>query len=82
MAIFSDNKGNKIKTIHFGAKGYQDYTQHKNKQRRSLYLQRHKKRENWNNPMSAGSLSKWILWGPSTSRKVNIQKFKQKFKLK
>lgn len=82
MAIFKDNNGKTVKTTHFGQKGYQDYTQHKDKSRRDAYMKRHKKRENWNNPTTAGALSKFILWGPSTSRAVNIQKFKKRFKLK
>ena len=31
------------KSIHFGAKGYSDYTKHKDKERRDRYRARHKK---------------------------------------
>lgn len=31
------------KIIHFGAKGFSDYTQHKDKERRDRYRSRHKK---------------------------------------
>ena len=33
--------GNKIKKINFGAEGYEDYTQHKDKERRRLFRLRH-----------------------------------------
>ena len=81
MAIFYNNTGNK-KTIHFGAAGMSDYTVHKNKDRRKLYLIRHKVNENWNNPLSAGALSKYILWGRYTSLYKNIIHFKNKFNFK
>jgi len=32
--------------------------------------------------MTAGSLSRWILWGDSTSLETNIRSFKQRFNLK
>ena len=78
MAIFSDGK--KHKTIHFGQKGMKDYTQHKNPERKTLYLLRHKTRENWENPMTAGALSRWILW-ETPSLQMNIAKFKKRFRL-
>ena len=79
VAIFSNN--GRIKQVHFGAKGMSDYSKHKDSARRARYLKRHSARENWNNPMSAGSLSKFILWGESTSIPKNIASFKRKFKL-
>ena len=39
-----------------------------------------KKRENWNDYMSAGSLSRYILWGETTLKK-SIDEYKKKFKL-
>ena len=79
MAVF-DKDGRTI-TTHFGAAGYASYEKHKDKKRRSRYLQRHRARENWNDPTSAGSLSRYILWGDSTSLKTNIASFKRKFRL-
>tara|TARA_E500000318_G_scaffold38142_1_gene36769 strand:+ start:2842 stop:3147 length:306 start_codon:yes stop_codon:yes gene_type:complete len=85
MAIFyekgKDGKMKKKKTTHFGSAGMSDYTINKDKERRKRYLDRHRKRENWNNPMSAGSLAKNILWGDSTSKTANIRAFKKKFNL-
>ena len=76
-----DGKMKKKKTVAFGSAGMSDYTINKDKARRQRYLDRHRKRENWNNPMSAGSLSKWILWGDSTSKQANIRAFKKRFNL-
>lgn len=75
MAIFQ--KGSRTKTIHFGANGMSDYTIHKDKERKKRYMSRHKKRENWNNLMSAGALSKHILWN-KPSLKASIQDYKNK----
>ena len=77
-AVFTKPDG-KTKTIHFGASGYQDYTQHHNKDRRTLYRQRHEK-DLKGDPMRAGYLSYYILWGDSTSLHTNIRTFKNKFK--
>ena len=52
------------------------------KKRRKRYLVRHKINENWENPITPGSLSKYILWGRYTSIDKNINHFKNKFKLK
>tara|TARA_B110001469_G_scaffold126806_1_gene145497 strand:- start:4426 stop:4755 length:330 start_codon:yes stop_codon:yes gene_type:complete len=81
MAIFYDKSGNRIKTTHFGAYGMSDYTKHKDPERKIRYILRHKKRENWNDYTTAGSLSRYILWGESTLKK-SIEKYKNKFNLK
>ena len=77
MAIFYKD-GKKIKTTHFGAAGMSDYTKHKNKSRKQRYMNRHRTRENWNNPMTAGALSRWILWNKPTL-KASISDYKRKF---
>ena len=79
MAIFYDGN-KKVKTTHFGAAGMSDYTKHKDPARKQRYINRHKANENWDNYMSAGSLSRYILWGEPTLR-ASIQKYKQKFNL-
>ena len=58
------------KTINFGAKGYSDYTKHKDEQRMHRYNLRHKSRENWRKSgiKSAGFWSKWILWNKPSLR--------------
>lgn len=79
MATFINN--NREKTIHFGAKGMSDYTIHKDKERKERYINRHKKRENWKSPMSAGALSRWILWNKPTLT-ASINDYKKRFSLK
>ena len=75
VATFSD--GSKVQ---FGAKGYTDYTLSKDKKRKELYLARHESRENWNNPFSAGALSRWILWNKPTVQ-ASIRNYKIRFNL-
>ena len=76
-AIFTKNDG-KTKTIHFGASGYDDYTTHHDKDRRAQYIRRHEK-DFKGDPMRAGYLSYYILWGDSTNLQTNIRAFKKKF---
>ncbi len=64
----------------FGAKGYSDFTLHKDPERRDRYDNRHKIREDWNNPKTAGSLSKWVLWN-KPSLKASISDYKRRFNL-
>ena len=83
-AVFShyvDKKLKIIKTTQFGDNRYEDYTQHKDKQRRSKYLTRHKKDLEKGDYMSAGYLSYYILWGASTNLNTNINQYKKMFKL-
>ena len=54
--------GKKVKTIKFGAVGYSDYTQHKDEERRKRYMDRHRKKENWNDEKTAGFYAYNILW--------------------
>ena len=68
------------KTIHFGAEGYLDYTQHKDPNRRERYIQRHAVREDWNNPYTAGFWSRWLLWEKPTLKDA-ISYVKKKFKI-
>lgn len=69
------------KTIPFGARGMSDYTKHKNKTRKNLYLKRHAGMgEHWNKPDTAGALSKWILWNKPTF-KASLADFKKRFDL-
>lgn len=56
------------KKINFGAKGYSDYTKHKDPARKKRYLDRHKTRENWKKSgiNTAGFWSRWLLWNKPT----------------
>ncbi len=81
-AIFYDSDGKKIKTTNFGQKGGKTYLEHEDKDIRSKWLARHRVREDWTSPMTAGALSRWILWGDSSSLNTNINKYIKMFKLK
>jgi hypothetical protein len=76
----------KKRTIHFGAKGYFDYTLYykQNKElaekKKKAYIARHEKNEDFSDPLSAGSLARWILWNKETVES-SINDFKKKFKL-
>jgi hypothetical protein len=68
-------------TTPFGAAGMDDYTIKGDKLQRIRYLMRHKNNENWKDPKSAGALSRYILWGDSTSLEKNLAAFKRRFNL-
>lgn len=83
-AIFFDND-KKVKTTHFGYKdkdGFgSTYIDHKNDDIKDAYIARHRVNEDFNNYMSAGSLSRYILWNKKTLRE-SITDYKQRFSLK
>ena len=54
------------KTVSFGQAGASDYTLHKNPNRKKLYENRHKKNEDWSNPLTAGFYAKNSLWNKPT----------------
>lgn len=74
VAIFGNGK-----KIHFGAEGASTYIDHHDKAKRSAYIARHKVNEDWANPYSAGALSRFLLWGDSTSLDTNHKEFMRKF---
>jgi hypothetical protein len=80
-AVFLNLKTNKKKVISFGQKNASDFTKHKDVQRKNRYIARHKNRENWNDLMSRGALSRWILWNKPTL-KASIADYKKKIKKK
>ena len=60
-------------TVHFGATGYQDFTQHGDEKRKAAYLARHEARETWTlqGVKSAGFWARWLLWNkPSLSASI------------
>ena len=78
-AVFNNN--GRIKNVHFGAKGMDDYTKTHDKEQRERYRQRHAKDLATNDPTRPGFLSYYILWGDSTSLQANITAYKRKFNL-
>jgi hypothetical protein len=55
----------KTKKVSFGGAGYQDYTQHKDKDRREKYRTRHAK-DRIDDITAPGAWSWWVLWGDTT----------------
>jgi hypothetical protein len=74
-AVFDEKK-----TVHFGSEGASTFLEHRDTKIKRAWIARHKVREKWNDPMTAGALSRWILWNkPSLEESIND--YKQKFNL-
>jgi hypothetical protein len=67
------------KEVYFGASGYKDYTIGATDADKLNYIARHQVNEKWDDPLTAGALSRWILWGATTDIDENIKLFKEKF---
>ena len=79
-AVFEYPDGH-TKTTAFGARGMSDFTKHKDVTRRARYLQRHSHMgENWNDPTTAGALSRWVLWNKKTL-KASLADYRKRFKV-
>lgn len=70
-----------LKHIFFGQKGYDDYTTHKDADRKDAYIFRHKSNEDWENPDTAGFWSKHILWNKPTID-ASIKDVEKRFDIK
>jgi hypothetical protein len=79
MAVFRTENG-RTKTTHFGAAGMSDFTIHKDEERKKRYILRHKANEDFNDPTTAGALSRWILWNLPSLR-ASIADYKKRFRL-
>ena len=68
------------KKVRFGAKGYEDFTIHKDEERKQRYIKRHQARENWakSGIDTAGFWSRWLLWNKKTI-KDSYEDIKQRF---
>jgi len=78
-AVFLKDNGRTI-TTRFGTSSNFVLNPKTTAEDKKNYLLRHKVREDWSNPTSAGSLSRHILWD-SRSLTQNIRRFKIKFNL-
>ena len=78
VAVFSDNT-----ITHFGLDAGTTYIDVGDKKMRQNYIARHRGsgKEDWTDPKTAASLSRWILWGDSTSLDKNIEEYIKRFKL-
>ena len=83
MAEFDDKATGSHKTVHFGAKGYEDFTMHHDPVRAERYRQRHEKdlsTEDAKTGMSPGTLSYYVLW-TSPSFAQGIRNYKNRYHL-
>ena len=78
MAIFYDGD-KKVKTVHFGSKGFKDRTIGATDEQQKAYKARHAG-DNLSDKFSAGSLSFYVLWS-SKSLSQGIKNYKSKFGL-
>ena len=76
-ATFETDTG-RTKVVPFGQKNADDYTKTHDTEQRAKYLKRHSKHEDWYKKDSPGALSRWILWGESTSLMKNIENYKHR----
>lgn len=84
VAIFTDDKG-KSKKVNFGLKNPKKGTfiDHADKELRKNYIARHEATEKkfYKDAMRPATLSRFILWGTSSSLKQNIENYKNKYNL-
>jgi hypothetical protein len=76
-----ENQSGRKKHVYFGAAGMNDYTLFSPAERdirKALYLARHRRTENWDDPESSGALSRWILWNLPTISE-SLADYKKRF---
>jgi hypothetical protein len=63
------------KRVYFGDSRYEDFTTHKDEERKQRYIDRHKKNEDWDDINSAAFWSRFYLWEKPTKKEAyeNIQ---------
>jgi len=79
MATLREDNG-KIHKVHFGAHGYPDFTIHRSETRKNSYISRHQTNENWNDPLTSGFWSRWLLWNKPT-KSASLVDIKRRFNL-
>jgi hypothetical protein len=72
-AVFDNGKH-----IDFGASGYDDFTTSKSESKKKAYIARHRVNEDWSDPYTAGTLSRYILWNKPTVAD-SIKDYKRRF---
>ena len=76
VATFQTEHG--LRDIKFGAVGYESYIDHGSDLRKKMYLARHRAREHWDDPMTPGSLSRYLLWNKRTLGE-SLRDYKRRF---
>jgi len=79
--VFTYKEDNgKIRKLNFGFKGSKTFNDHNDETKRLNYLKRHRVNEDWTK-INAGSLSAFILWGPSRDLYENLINYLNKFNI-
>lgn len=79
-------KDNDTRVVHFGSKGYGDFIKYSKTDKtlaelkKKNYIVRHSVLEDWKDPLTAGSLSRYILWNKHTLEE-SIKDYKARFNL-
>ena len=79
VAVIEQDNG-RLKTVKFGAFGMSDFTKNRDEERKKRYLDRHREREDWNDILTSGAWSRWLLWNKPTIRE-SLTDLKTRFDL-
>jgi len=83
VAYFQNKDTDQHRTVHFGAKGFEDFTMHGDATRAERYRARHAKdllASGADTGMTPGALSYFVLW-TSPSMSQGIRNFKSRYSL-
>ena len=72
-AVFSNGR-----RISFGQPGATTFADGAPPAKRAAYIARHRPNEDWNNPYTAGALSRWLLWEEPGIEKA-LEAFRERF---
>ena len=81
MAKFFDSQRNLVKTTHFGSKLGRSYIIHRDDDIKDAWIARHQVRGTFNEPTSASSLARWLLWNKKTLSQ-SFKNYLRRFNLK
>lgn len=85
VAVFEDDDGRRRST-HFGAAGYGDFTLYWKRspalarEKRAQYIARHGATEDWSDPTTPATLSRFVLWERPTVAQA-VKALKRRFVL-
>lgn len=71
----------KRRTVHFGSSEHENFTMHKDVDRRGRYIARHKDKEDWRNLEKAGAWARFLLWNKPTLR-GSAQDMSKRFRIR
>ena len=69
------------RTVRFGTASNYVSNPRLTERHRAAYIARHRVNERHDQPMTAGALARWLLWGASRSLAKNTAAFKRRYKL-